>query len=360
MAYISNNGEGSSNKSDRNLALDASEYASQSRSSNQDNGSRTKGYPKLEEENKIKEEEVKQIKDKIKDINSSSSIYDEEVRAYNKTDPRQEDEFIREDYHFEFYVDGYSDDKIKEIISIFRNDFKPPKNLWIENMKVQGTAEADYFNDVFADDDNYHDTEEASPKAADSSSHNEEIDDIGCNMFKDEKPKAKKEETKGKISKEAATMPGEDKKEEKKYTDRIKPTDKKADEIQPQTDMKEEQKEDEQKTSQKDSSKSSKGAKKKKSPEQPERDYKMQKAKDGLNIEIPSDHIPEVPRKPSKPDSVKSGKKSSKTPKNSTGEDFNKTRKLPPNILEGLSDEDMPSDHNEEPSNISIGRIAKE
>ena len=33
---------------------------------------------------------------------------------------------------FEFYVDFYSDEKIKEIISIFWNDFKPPKNLWIE------------------------------------------------------------------------------------------------------------------------------------------------------------------------------------------------------------------------------------
>lgn len=31
-----------------------------------------------------------------------------------------------------FFVDGYSDDQIQEIISIFRNDFKPPKNLWIE------------------------------------------------------------------------------------------------------------------------------------------------------------------------------------------------------------------------------------
>jgi hypothetical protein len=33
---------------------------------------------------------------------------------------------------FEFFVDEYSDDQIQEIISIFRNDFKPPKNLWIE------------------------------------------------------------------------------------------------------------------------------------------------------------------------------------------------------------------------------------
>ena len=31
-----------------------------------------------------------------------------------------------------FFVDSYNDDSIGEIISIFRNDFKPPKNLWIE------------------------------------------------------------------------------------------------------------------------------------------------------------------------------------------------------------------------------------
>jgi hypothetical protein len=31
-----------------------------------------------------------------------------------------------------FFVDQYSDEQILEIISIFRNDFKPPKNLWIE------------------------------------------------------------------------------------------------------------------------------------------------------------------------------------------------------------------------------------
>ena len=31
-----------------------------------------------------------------------------------------------------FFVDQYTDEQIQEIISIFRNDFKPPKNLWIE------------------------------------------------------------------------------------------------------------------------------------------------------------------------------------------------------------------------------------
>ena len=32
-----------------------------------------------------------------------------------------------------FVIEKYSDDEIKEIISIFKNDFKAPKNLWIEN-----------------------------------------------------------------------------------------------------------------------------------------------------------------------------------------------------------------------------------
>ena len=39
---------------------------------------------------------------------------------------------------FEFFVDKYQDDQIQEIISIFRNDFKPPKSLWIE--KSQGSG----------------------------------------------------------------------------------------------------------------------------------------------------------------------------------------------------------------------------
>lgn len=42
---------------------------------------------------------------------------------------------------FEFFVDLYMDEQIQEIISIFRNDFKPPKNLWIEK-----SAEGAFFN----------------------------------------------------------------------------------------------------------------------------------------------------------------------------------------------------------------------
>ena len=167
MHYISNNaGESSSVKSDRNLAEDASEYANQSRSSNHDNMS--KQFPKFEED-KLNTNQKKVSEEKTKEMHSSSSIYDKEVESYNRTDPRQEEEFMREEYQFDFYVDSYSDDKIKEIISIFRNDFKPPKNLWIENMNIQVNADANYFNDVFADDDNYNDTEE---NVNDSSSHN--------------------------------------------------------------------------------------------------------------------------------------------------------------------------------------------
>ena len=71
-----------------------------------------------------------------------------------------------------FFVDTYTDDKIQEIISIFRNDFKPPKNLWIEkqpsiamlssggmsssstlNSQQQnmGSLSPDFYQDIYAD-----------------------------------------------------------------------------------------------------------------------------------------------------------------------------------------------------------------
>ena len=40
-----------------------------------------------------------------------------------------EDSYDESEYLF---IDKYADEQIKEIVSIFRNDFKPPKNLWIE------------------------------------------------------------------------------------------------------------------------------------------------------------------------------------------------------------------------------------
>jgi hypothetical protein len=297
MNYISNNSaDGSSVKSDRNLAQDASEYANQSRSSNHDDLLILKGYQR--DEDSLHEDQRKFLEEKGKELHTSSSIYDEEVKAYNKSDPRQE-EFLREEYQFEFYVDNYSDDKIKEIISIFRNDFKPPKNLWIENMVINSPAESNYFNDVFADDDNYNETEENSPKIGDSAHHNEEIDDIGYNIFSEEKkkqaqkdkdkdkpkPNDQKEEKKAKKVKK----PNED---ENQYSDRIKPIedkDKKAKEdkkskkegkiliiitvLEPKVDPK----------SSKDSKKEKKLSPK---PKPKPSDIKTTKAKDGLNIEI--------------------------------------------------------------------------
>ena len=52
---------------------------------------------------------------------------------------------------FDFFVDEYHDDQIQEIISIFRNDFKPPKNLWIEKTVENSFYNgADYYADIFA------------------------------------------------------------------------------------------------------------------------------------------------------------------------------------------------------------------
>lgn len=51
---------------------------------------------------------------------------------------------------FEFFVDTYSDEQIQEIISIFRNDFKPPKNLWIEKNQQSGFNGPDYYSEIFA------------------------------------------------------------------------------------------------------------------------------------------------------------------------------------------------------------------
>jgi hypothetical protein len=52
---------------------------------------------------------------------------------------------------FDFFVDQYSDEQIQEIISIFRNDFKPPKNLWIEK-SADGSifSGPDYYADIYA------------------------------------------------------------------------------------------------------------------------------------------------------------------------------------------------------------------
>ena len=50
-----------------------------------------------------------------------------------------------------FFVDAYSDDQIQEIISIFRNDFKPPKNLWIEKAVESSIFNGpDFYADIYA------------------------------------------------------------------------------------------------------------------------------------------------------------------------------------------------------------------
>mmetsp|Transcript_30589 Transcript_30589/g.30041 ORF Transcript_30589/g.30041 Transcript_30589/m.30041 type:complete len:131 (-) Transcript_30589:393-785(-) len=50
---------------------------------------------------------------------------------------------------FTFFVDEYNDEQIQEIISIFRNDFKPPKNLWIEKNPSAAFNSPDYYADIF-------------------------------------------------------------------------------------------------------------------------------------------------------------------------------------------------------------------
>jgi len=52
---------------------------------------------------------------------------------------------------FDFFVDEYSDDQVQEIISIFRNDFKPPKNLWIEKAAESSLFNGpDFYQDIYS------------------------------------------------------------------------------------------------------------------------------------------------------------------------------------------------------------------
>lgn len=56
-----------------------------------------------------------------------------------------------EEEKFEFFVDKYQDDQIQEIISIFRNDFKPPKSLWIEkNQQGSSYNSPDYYAEIYS------------------------------------------------------------------------------------------------------------------------------------------------------------------------------------------------------------------
>jgi hypothetical protein len=51
---------------------------------------------------------------------------------------------------FQFFVDEYNDEQIQEIISIFRNDFKPPKNLWIEKNPSAAFNSPDYYAEIYS------------------------------------------------------------------------------------------------------------------------------------------------------------------------------------------------------------------
>lgn len=59
--------------------------------------------------------------------------------------------YMNAQFQFEFFVDQYADEQIQEIISIFRNDFKPPKNLWIEK-QAEGAFfnTPDYYTEIFS------------------------------------------------------------------------------------------------------------------------------------------------------------------------------------------------------------------
>ena len=65
------------------------------------------------------------------DENASNASSNSGERQRNLNPQNLENSF--EDY---FYVDTYNEQQIKEIISIFKNDYKPPKNLWIEKNGV--------------------------------------------------------------------------------------------------------------------------------------------------------------------------------------------------------------------------------
>jgi hypothetical protein len=51
---------------------------------------------------------------------------------------------------FDFFVDGYSDAQIAQIISIFRNEFTPPNNLWIEKAESTLFTGPDFYQDIFS------------------------------------------------------------------------------------------------------------------------------------------------------------------------------------------------------------------
>ena len=87
--------------------------------------------------NTITANETSNLNNKIADSNNTSSFIS------SNEEPEEADE----EY---FFIDKYSDDQIKDIISIFRNDFKPPKNLWIEKNAGDSQEICDYDYDEMA------------------------------------------------------------------------------------------------------------------------------------------------------------------------------------------------------------------
>ena len=260
-------------------------------------------------------------------------------------------------------------------------------------MNIQSTADVNYFNDVFADDENYNDSDE-SPNINDANNHNEEIDDIGYNITDAQKSKQKtakpkqKEDSKAKDpkkpdskSKSEPKQKQERDKDEQKYSDRIKPIEEPGND--PDKPIEETKQEDEPKPiedkpvdppesliEKEPSKQPSKQKKKQNHPEQPAKvDLKITKAKDGLNIEISDGSLNDIgaPNKIKNQDPNKS-KKNNKNGKIATVydyEDLNKTRKIHSNLLKDYDGGDQDSKENEgkeniSGNNISIGKLTKE
>ena len=71
------------------------------------------------------------------ELNASNGPENENISVISDKEGEPESEY--------FFIEKYTDDQIKEIISIFRNDFKPPNNLWIE--KNQADSDAGFENE---------------------------------------------------------------------------------------------------------------------------------------------------------------------------------------------------------------------
>ena len=79
---------------------------------------------------------------------------DRDNSLHNDDDKDSEDESA--DY---FYVDQYNEEQIKEMIGIFKNDYKPHKSLWIEKngtnrAENKGNTDELFSNTVDVFDDN--------------------------------------------------------------------------------------------------------------------------------------------------------------------------------------------------------------